>query len=366
MKRFVIILSLLACTLILSAQKPSYALKSDCYFRLRKAEAEYKAGLFINCVKTLEQVLDTCTFFSKKEMENVLELLAKSYLETGEQDKAESIVKLMLIRHPHYELREAENTEDYNRLVKKFKIHPLLTIGARNTADWVNYKTSKVYKVLDGLDYSEPYKKYKYGILSGFGFMYYGTAEIEFNHNISLNGDLTFWWTRFQRYINKAPSFNLNFWETDNYMEIPIYVKRYFPLGNNVLPYITAGIGWQYMTKASGNATISYTKDDVVTGKNIDFESEVDEMDMLKMRTRNTFEWIAGAGIGYKLKNLRLFLDVRYYGGLNSFTNPKKGLENSMLINDYFYVDNSVKLNQFEIGVSISYTLFNSIKKSKN
>jgi hypothetical protein len=271
----------------------------------------------------------------------------------------------MLHNNPHYELREAANSEDFNLLVKKYNIHPLITIGVRNTADWVTYKTAKVFSVLPGLDYNVPYSKYKYGILSGFGFMYYGTAEVEFDKHFSLNGDLTFWWVRYQRDIKKAPGFNLSYWETDNYMEIPIYVKRYFPIGNNILPYITAGIGWNYMTRASGNATISYTKDDVVTGKNIDFDTATYEMDMMEMRNRNTFEWIAGAGIGYKIKNLRIFLDVRYYGGLNSFTDPKKELPGSTLIDDYFYIDNSVKLKQFEIGVSISYTLFNSIKKSK-
>jgi hypothetical protein len=337
---------------------------SNCYTLLKEAENYFKDGLYLKCIDDLNALWKSCTF-SKKDREYVLELLAKAYLEVDNTEEADKTVNKLLHNNPHYELREAENSEDYNRLVKKYNIHPLITIGARNTADWVNYKTSKVYKVLGGLDYTEPYRKYKYGLLQGFGFMYYGTAEIEFDKHFSLNGDLTFWWIRYQRDIKKAPGFNLSFWETDNYMEIPIYVKRYFPIGNNILPYITAGIGWNYMTRASGNVTISYTKDDVVTGKNADFDGGLYEMDMLEMRNRNTFEWIAGAGIGYKMKNLRIFLDVRYYGGLNSFTNPKKELSGSTLYDDYFYIDNSVKLKQFEIGVSISYTLFNSIKKSK-
>jgi hypothetical protein len=84
---------------------------------------------------------------------------------------------------------------------------------------------------------------------------------------------------------------------------------------------------------------------------------------MLEMRNKNTYEWLAGAGIGYKLKNLRLFLDIRYFGGINSFTNANKRLSNSSLVNDFYYVDNSVKLNQFEIGASISYTFINSVKR---
>jgi hypothetical protein len=40
-------------------------------------------------------------------------------------------------------------------------------------------------------------------------------------------------------------------------------------------------------------------------------------------------------------------------------------LLNQSLINDYFYVDNSIKLNQFELGVSISYALINSVKRTQ-
>ena len=142
-----------------------------------------------------------------------------------------------------------------------------------------------------------------------------------------------------------------------------LYLKKYFHIGNNILPYVAAGMGWLYMTTANGNAEISYTVDDVITGKNMDFYAKADNINMLEMRNRSSFEWIAGVGIGYKMKNLRLFVDARYYHGLKSITNKDKRLTNSILIEDFFYVDNSVRLNQFEIGASISYTLKNSVKR---
>jgi hypothetical protein len=83
----------------------------------------------------------------------------------------------------------------------------------------------------------------------------------------------------------------------------------------------------------------------------------------MSMRNKNTFEWLAGAGIGYKLKNIRMFLDVRYYRGINSFTNASNRYDVPFLQSDYYYIDNSVKMNKFEIGASISYTLKNSVKK---
>jgi hypothetical protein len=361
MKNIVFILILSAGFNLLPGQTTSSGKKTDrdCSTVIKDADKQFQEGLYDKCINNLEGILKTCSL-SRSEKEHAMELLAKAYVETDELGKAESTVNIMLINFPHYELKEADNSEAFNRLVKKYKVHPLLSIGIRNTAKWINFTTSRVFSVLDGLDYSQPY------IHQGFAFMYYGWGEIEFDKDISFNGDLILMLTNYDRKINKAPGFSLEFWENNQYIEIPVYMKKYFHIGKNVLPYITAGMGWLYMLQAVGNEYLSYTKDDIITGKNADFNGGKNNINMMEMRNKSTFEWLAGTGIGYKLKNLRLFLDVRYYGGLNSFTNAAKRLSNTTLINDYFYVDNSVKLNQFEIGASISYTLINSVKRTKH
>jgi hypothetical protein len=360
MKSLLLILILFTNGYFLTGQPAGniYRSKDSCDSLLNGAERSFKDGLYERCIGDLNSLIRYCSL-SKGAKERAMELLSKAYIETESLKKADSAVNRMLIRFPHYELKESDNPEGYNRLVKKYRIHPMLSIGARNTAKWLNYKQTKVYSVLDGLDYSSPYTTVS------FGFIYYGWGELEFNNGISLNGDLTFWWARYDRNIKKPPSFNLQFWEIDHYMNIPVYVKKYFYIGKNVLPYVATGIGWQYIMTAYGNAVISYTKDDLVTGKNADYVNGESNINMLGMRKKNTFDWLAGVGIGYKLKNLRLFFDIRYCGALNSITDPSKRLNNPTLINDYFYIDNSVKLNQFEIGASISYTLINSVKKKK-
>jgi hypothetical protein len=324
----------------------------DCVSVIREAERSYLDGQYDKCISDLEGILKNCDL-SKSEKMTALELLAKAYTETDDQGKAEAAAGLLLKNYPHYELKEKENPESYNRLIKKFKIHPRFSMGIRNTLDWMNYRTTKTF-YLDGLHYEEPYKKELEGILNDFNWMYYGWAELEFDGDISLNTDLIFKWTNFKREI-ETPQFKLTFAEQDNFVEIPLYMKKYFHIGKNVLPYVTAGMGWLYMTKASGNATKDYPDDtpSVTTG----------DINMLEMRNRSTFEWIAGTGIGFKIRNLRLFLDIRYYGGLNSITDPEKSLANNILVNDYLYIDNYVRLNQFEVGASVSYTFKNSVKR---
>jgi hypothetical protein len=338
--------------------KTIYKSNSECTSLLKEAEKMFNEGQFLKCITDLEGVLKNCDL-SKSEKEHAMELLAKGYIEAGDPGKADAAVNRLLKRFPNYELKESDNSEGYNRLVKKYSVHPLISIGIRNTGKWIYFNTTKVYTLLNELDNTAPYSH------KGYGFMYYGWGEIEFKKDISINGDLIFFTTRYDRYIHQDPSYKQDFWEVDNFMQIPIYLKKYFHAGKNVLTYITAGLSCQYMMKAAGYTNLSYTKADVFTGKNADFSSNWYNIDMIEMRQKFTYDWIAGAGIGYKLKNLRMFLDIRYYGGLNSFTDASKRLNNTILVNDWFYVDNSVKLSQFEMGASISYTLFNSVKKIK-
>lgn len=358
MNRIIVILSLIVINYTLYSQEPNTGKNSvsDCQPMIREAGRLYFEGLYDKCINILETVLKTCDL-AKDDHLLSLELLAKAYVEVNDLGKAESMVDLLLGNDPHYELNEEDNPEAFNRLVRKFKIHPQFSIGIRNTAGWINYKTTDIFSY-NGIRYDEPYNKELEGILHGFGLMYYGWAEYEFDRGISINGDLIFKWTKFRRDLKEAPPYNLSFNEQDNFLEIPIYLKKYFQVGRNTLPYITAGIGWLFMTKSNGNATIYYPANDST--------SFMGSINMLEMRNRHNFEWIIGAGIGYKLKNLRLFVDIRYYGGLNSITKPEKIIHNSSLLNDYYYLDNYVKINQFEVGASASYTLFNSVKRNRH
>ncbi|MCX6333495.1 MAG: hypothetical protein NT092_04230, partial [Bacteroidia bacterium] len=151
---------------------------SVCLSMINQAEANYNNSLYLDCLDNIEQAL------SKYEMKRAdktraLELAAKSSVEMGEMGKADSYVNVLIKTFPHYDLIESGNPELYNRLVKKYKIHPLITIGVKNTANWLQHKTTGVYSVLDGLDYSQPQAKAPYW------FTYYGMAEYEFIDGLS-------------------------------------------------------------------------------------------------------------------------------------------------------------------------------------
>jgi hypothetical protein len=356
MKPTLIILLIFAGTLTLSAQQDSPG-DQNCSARYKSAESIYKTGRFTHCINMLEELLDSCDF-SRKEKEKALELLAKCYVEINEMGKAESTVNILLKNFPHYELKEDDNPELYNRLVKKYLIHPLFTIGAKNTANWLRHKTIKIYSVLSALDYSKAQDE------TGYWFTYYGLAEYEFVRDISLSIDGMVFWSRYGRNITKDPSFSLSYWESDDFMEIPVYLKKYFHPAKNFLAYISAGFGPFINYRAKGSVTLSYKKADIVTtGKDADFDGGLYNINMLPIKNRLTGQWNAGVGLGYTIKNLRFFLDARYLSVTGSVTAPGKSDLIPELKNDFFYIDQEMKINQLEVGATISYTLFNSVKR---
>jgi hypothetical protein len=345
---FCLFVVLLSC-LYASGQDQGPVMEPDkCRKVIADAEMFFQDGLYDNSVELLERVLHDCEI-SGKEREHAMEILAKSYVELHDPGRAVSVVEAMLKKYPHYELNENENFEAYNRLVKKYRVHPLFSLGVRNTGLWTRFHTSRVHTLPDGPDNTALYNN------EGYVFMYYGWAEVEFGKGISLNGDLVWWTARYDRDVVREPDIDLHYLEWLEFVEIPLYLKKYFNTGSNIMPYAAAGLGWFCMTKSKGNINNYNSLNDVASSYN--------DIQMMPMRNKNTFEWLIGAGIGYKIKNLRFFGDIRYYRGINSITDPAHRLDNRILSEEFLYVDNEVKLNKFEIGVSISYTFINSVKR---
>jgi hypothetical protein len=325
--------------------------------QLQKAEDLFNSGDFETCAKLLDS-LSKITFIHRTKRGEYLSLLAKCYLELDDQVKAEKTVKAMLQNNPHYELVEADNTDQFNHLVHNFEVHPLLSFGARNTLLTPTMKISKVFSVNPNLNYSRNYATSKYLL------MYYGWMEIEFRKNWSANFEAILWNLYSYRDLNGSSGWQESYSETMSFSEIPVYIRRYLsvPHFKSFQPYAALGFSWMHMNSATANISNSipgYTS----SGTPIYNFNYNNNLDMLYRRNANILEWLVGAGIGYRIKNIRMTLDWRYFGGLTNLINTAKPIQNQTLVNTYYYADNQIKLNKSELGASISFTFTHSVKK---
>jgi hypothetical protein len=319
------------------------------------AQEYFNQGKYKECVNLVDSLKNGFSLFSRQAKEDLLVLKIKALLEEDQIAEAENATKDLLRFSPHYELDLINNnTEDYNRMISSFDVFPRLSLGVRNAVEMPNLQVKKIFPSTLGADNSAPL------IIGKYYLMYYAWAEYQLKPNLSLNMDMVYWTLNYSHNLSGPNNLLLFYSESTKFVEIPMYVKRYLlipvPVFKNILPYVTAGVSWLYMTSSNASITMYNSSPYIYFDKSLNLMSE---------RTQNTFEWICGAGLGYKIKNLRIFLDWRYYGGINSFTNEANRLDNYKLNNFYGYTDNKIVLSKSEIGASISLTFKNAISKRK-
>jgi hypothetical protein len=333
--------------------------QSNCQQNIKQAKDLYNEGNSESCIKLLEYTLKECDF-NKKEKEKVLEILAEAYIELDDIRNAEIVITSLLKNSPRFELVEAEHTEDFNRLIKKYDVIPTLSIGAKNAMMHHGFKSIKTYSISENIDYNSPYKTYG----NGWYLNYYGWMEYQPFRSVSFNGDLIFnTIPYFRNLANKSTGGFVNYYEYLSFIELPLYVKKTF-YKRNFQFSINGGFGYLYLTKSLASATITDN-----TGRLL---SSADNINVTIFRKTNNFEWLAGGSIGYRLKNFRINLDIRYFGGLNNLVETTKRSENPTdpdlwrLLNVFNYIDNDFKFNKgFEIGVSLSYVIKNTVKRKR-
>jgi hypothetical protein len=350
MKNLIIFLVFIFCFVFRSEGQDRIVVQkiyTDASDILQRAKDLFSAGDYDGCINLIEDFrVPGKYFFTKKAKEDILVLKTKAYIEKDNMEEAQLTVKKILIKNPGYELIENDHTEDYNRLVKKFVVYPLFTIGARNSALHPMMKTKKIYFVLEGKDYSAPYKS-----KTDFITEYYGWIEYGLNRSFSVNIEGSLNSCSYTREMNGGKKWQLNYSESMSFLEIPVYLKGYLPFTKNIISYASVGFGWMRMLSAKANIAL-YNQTD-------------DEFDVLKMRRKNSFEAIGEVGLGYKFRNLKICLFGRYFKGLNSITNSARRFDNPELIENYYYIDNSVVLDKYELGASISFVIKNAVKKFK-
>lgn len=357
MKQLIVLFLILFCSTLVSSGQNLGAivssLKSNGEEVLQKAGELYNNGDYDGCISLLDSVSKN-TWLTKKGKENIYTLKTKALLEKDEIPQAEDVVLKILKRNPNYELIEENNNEDFNRLVKRFYVTPKFSLGVKNAIMNFNFKNTKSYSILETVDYNVPYLKYG----NGWYTNYYGWMEIQPFKSISFNFDLIYYGIGYYRVLsNRTNDWNLYYSENLTFLEIPTYVKKSFSV-KNFLFNIQGGLGYLYLTNSKANVSLSYTEGGV------DKSIYHNEIDMTSLRNKNNFEWLAGGSIGYKIRNIRIYLDARYFGGLTNIVNPSQRKSNTELVEDYSYIDNDFKFNKaLEIGASISYIFKHSVKK---
>src|SRR6185312_7017361 len=167
------------------------------------------------------------------------------------------------------------------------------------------YVTTKTYALpnVTGINYATPYtSNYKWEV------MYYSCLEYQFTKNWSVGAEAIKYVQGYNRLMVNDSTNYASYSEYMTIYRLPLYLRRYGKIAKGFSYY--AGLGLSVNMAGLSTAHVEY----------YDFPKNIVEngdMDVTNIKNQYSFQWLATGGVGYTIKRIRLFVDLRYYGGIS-------------------------------------------------
>ncbi len=353
LSRAFLLLTMLFCV-VLNSQS-----QDNCQTMIRDAELVFESGNYDDCINILENALKDCNY-SSQEKEEALIVLIRAYLEEDNIDEVNKGIVKLLKNNPNFKLREGLVQQDFVAYFNKFRVRPLLSIGVRFGIGIPQYKVTKKYSILDGVDYNAPYN---WRVEGQFEI----SVEFSFINNLSLSSEAGYISYKYKRSITGVDSWNLDYTEKISYFEFPLYLKKYFEIKKlNYKPFLLTGLYFTRLQSAFADVELTYHSYDYLTNETDRNDISSTKIDRVDERTLNNYGVLFGLGLSHKIKNFIFSTDVRYSIGINNIMSVKNKYHNSELIYNYYYVDNDVKINKLDLSFSVHYVFNYVVKKLKD
>jgi hypothetical protein len=325
---------------------------------VQDANELYNKGDYKGCIQMLDSSADK--IWTRVGRVKMYSLKAKAFLEMDSVAKAENTVRTMLKKNPNYELIEDDNEEDFNMLVKRFTVRPKFSMGGRNTLFSPVFKIGNTFSLRPDIDYTTYYE-----FLRNIELRYYLDAEFGFRRNFSLLVELSKFSITYRRYlVNNTGTIGIHYGENLDLSELPLSIKKYIPIGKSWMVYGMSGLSFIHLLNSVASVDIREIQTDPFSQQTSESDASDNFINVKKTRHADFTEWINGFGVGYRVSNFRIYLDFRWYKGLNTINDGKTRFSNpGDLQKTYYYVDNDFYLDGHEIGASFTYTFKYKVRK---
>ncbi len=326
----------------------------NCVSLIKDADELYHSGEYDRCLSLLENGMKDC-HLSKREREDAWIIRARVNLEKDNIPETDHALIKLMSTNPNFKPKEGAYQEDFYTRLNKISVRPMLSLGLHFGFNDAIYSNAKTYSVLEGVDYSAPYK-------SSPGYDVGGYVEFEFLNNISVNLGLDYSSLSYTRNLQGAVNnFSAMYNENLSYLSTPLYLKKYFG-AKAMKPFIILGMNYSMLRRAVADISVQYTATDPTTNESDHFSISGNSIDQRPLRTDAIYGIVVGAGCSRRIKNFMFHADGRYVIGMNYFTNSFNRLNNEELILKYYYIDNAVTINKIQVSVSVAYIFHYHVK----
>lgn len=341
------------------------AQNEPCQNALDKAKLAYNSGK----VKEVKQFLKEECILLLPRKENIKEayyLLCTASLFLNEKEEATTYMLKLLKMEPEYAV-EATMPTEFKQFHQSFKVAPIATVGLRVGVNMSFAQPLKSFSISNMLPDS------KLGSYTAkYGFQLGLVAHLPLWKNIDVGIEPSFRQSKYQ-YSNILLGYvNLNFTESQSFLEVPIYLKYNFKnkfdftrdrrsFKNKIFPYVSAGATFSNMNRSSG---IALRLDGGAEG-GTPLSLESVPYNMKEARHAQKIMAMGAVGVEYKSGRSMLVLEVRYGRMFGTQVKPEKRYENQELLLKYGYTDNDFRIHNTAATLAFLYPLYKARKKSE-
>jgi hypothetical protein len=318
--------------------------QNDCTNSLYEGNKLFESGKLQDCINTLEACLA-----KKNDREELIEsyhLLAQSYQNLGNTEKAFVYIKKMLMLKHDYQLYPNIDPVDFSALVNKFTVSPKLYLGLKFGFNRNSVALKQSFSAYASTQRYLPKTGFQFGL----------TADYRIKPTISVNGDMFFAGVGINHIIDNAGGWKQNYNEQQNYFLLNLSGQKHFKVTKNLGAYVGLGFGVGYMASS-----------------NVFFESTHLETKLTQQSTQNPIQTrnrlqtningVAGASLGVAQGLLSLESNVCYF--LGKTVNPDKRMDDLNFIMNNQYVNDDIHLRTIMVNVSYKLPLIWKIQLKK-
>ncbi len=310
-----------------------------------QAKSFYQVGKF-------DQVINTIKTCSNTESDPVNQwqssrLLAQAYLGLNDSKNAKSAAEDMLEKNPLYKTSLIEDSKEFVALINSVSVVPRFSLSL-SAAAGVNISYPNVinsYGITANKKYYEKGKAKQFGLYTGYSFskrLSAHTGVIYAENNYSL--------------IYAVQNLNFKYNETLNYLQVPLFARFQIKPKGNFKVFAQAGGIAGFLTKAIYDMEKTSSSMEV---------TKLKSFDVTDSRTKAIYGAIMGIGASYKLKEGHVFGEINYQYSFTNINKENTRLNNDNLVNNYFYIDDDLRLNNLIFSIGYTFYLSYFVQRGK-
>jgi hypothetical protein len=330
----------------------SVSAQEDCLKSFQTARQLYEQGM----IDEIHEILAPCieSGFTRTQKIEAYKLIILAYLFDDNQYAAEKYMLEFLKKYPEYEIMPTDPVE-FVYLFESYKTKAIFSMGITFGPNLANPRIIEPYNAGD-VTYNSSSNTSGPGFQVGFNISRYITDKLFLNVGINYTTNQYSFQDNIKYYYktDELQFAEITFKEKISIIDIPVTLA-YEISSRNVKYYLCSGVSAGKIDKVTGKPSRVYDVDSPpITGADIS---------MTDFRESNSFFYIIGTGMKFKVPRGYIMSDIRCNIGLNNIINARNRYKSTELWSKYFYVDDDYSINYFTLTLGYYFSIYKPKKQ---